>query len=68
MSVLEQMDLYDGPIEKRQIKNVAAMMFSENPAKFFKETQVEIVIFPEGRENNPDNMMEVAPIKVRFPK
>lgn len=68
VSVLEQMDLYDGPIEKRQIKNVAAMMFSENPAKFFKETQVEIVIFPEGRENNPDNMMEVAPIKGPIPK
>lgn len=68
VSVLEQMDLLDGPVEKRMIKNVAAMMFSENPAKFFKETQVEIVIFPEGRENNPDNMMEVSPIKGPVPK
>lgn len=67
-NVLEQMDLLDGPIEKRQIKNVAVMMFSENPAKFFKQTQVEIVMFPEGRENNPDNIVEVPPIKGPVPK
>lgn len=60
--VLEQMDLYDGPVEKRLIKNVAVMMFSENPSKFFKQTQVEIVLFPEGRENNPDNIIEIPPI------
>jgi ATP-dependent DNA helicase RecG len=67
-SILEQMDLLDGPIEKRQIKNVAAMMFSENPAKFFKATQVEIVMFPDGRENNPDNIIEVPPIKGTVPQ
>ena len=66
--ILEQMDLLDGPVEKRQIKNVATMMFSENPAKFFKQTQVEIVLFPEGRENNPDNIVEVPPIKGPVPK
>ncbi len=59
---LEQMDLYDGPVEKRLIKNVAVMMFSEKPSKFFKQTQVEIVLFPEGRENNPDNIIEIPPI------
>ncbi|MCQ2272278.1 MAG: putative DNA binding domain-containing protein [Bacteroidales bacterium] len=67
-NILEQMDLLDGPVEKRQIKNVAAMMFSENPAKFFKETQVDIVVFPDGRENNPDNLMEVPPIKGPVPE
>lgn len=66
--ILEQMDLFEGPVEKRQIKNVAAMMFSENPAKFFKETQVDIVLFPEGRENNPDNIIEVPAIKGPVPK
>jgi len=66
--ILEQMDLLEGPVEKRQIKNVAAMMFSENPAKFFKETQVDIVLFPEGRENNPDNIIEVPAIKGPVPK
>lgn len=66
--ILEQMDLLDGPVEKRQIKNVAAMMFSENPAKFFKQTQVEIVMFPEGREKNPDNIIEVPPIKGPVPQ
>ena len=67
-SVLEQMDLLEGPVEKQQIKNVAAMMFSENPAKFFKETQVDIVLFPDGRENNPDNIIEVPPVKGPVPK
>lgn len=67
-NILEQMDLLEGPVEKRQVKNVAAMMFSENPAKFFKETQVDIVLFPEGRENNPDNIIEVPAIKGPVPK
>ena len=66
--ILEQMDLLEGPVEKRQIKNVAAMMFSENPAKFFKATQVDIVMFPDGRENNPDNIIEVPPIKGTVPQ
>ena len=44
------------------------MMFSDNPAKFFKQTQVEIVMFPEGREINPDNIIEIPPIKGPVPK
>ena len=43
--ILEQMDLFVGPKEKRMLRNVAAMMFCENPSKFFKRTQVEIVYF-----------------------
>ena len=65
--VLEQMDLLEGPTEKRCIKNVAAMMFCEHPEKFFKTTQVDIVIFPEGRENNPDNIIELPTIKGSVP-
>ena len=65
--VLEQMDLWEGPTEKRSIKNVAAMMFCEHPEKFFKTTQVDIVIFPEGRENNPDNIIELPTIKGSVP-
>ncbi len=56
--ILEQMDLYVGPSEKRILRNVAAMMFCENPCKFFKRTQVEIVFFPEGRLANPNNLYE----------
>ena len=55
---LEQMDLFVGPKENRMLRNVAAMMFSENPCKFFKRTQVEIVFFPEGRLKNPNNLHE----------
>ena len=60
--ILEQMDLYTGPRERRLLKNVAAMMFCENPCKFFPYTQVDIVIFPNGLESNPNNMIEIPKI------
>ena len=56
------MDLLTGPTEHQTLKNVAAMMFSKNPAKFFPTTQVDIVIFPEGCIENPNNMIEVPKI------
>jgi ATP-dependent DNA helicase RecG len=56
--ILEQMDLFVGPTERRMLRNVSAMMFCETPDKFFKHTQVEIVFFPEGRLNNPNNIYE----------
>lgn len=66
--ILEQMDLFVGPKENRMLRNVAAMMFCENPSKFFKRTQVEIVYFPEGRLNNPSNLYEGAVIKGSVPQ
>lgn len=60
--ILDQMELLDGPKENRLVKNVAAMMFSETPEKFFPVSRVEIVVFPEGREENPDNFIEVPSI------
>lgn len=57
-NTLEQMDFYDGPTENRMLKNVAAMMFCEHPEKIFPYTQAEIVIFPNGRENDPNNFSE----------
>ena len=62
-SILEQMDLLEPVPEGWRIKNVAAMMFSERPDRFFPQTQIDIVLFPEGREKNPNNMIEVEPIK-----
>lgn len=61
MNLLDQMELLYGPSENRMIRNVAAMMFSENPQQFFPYSQVEVVIFPEGRIQNPDSMIEVPP-------
>ena len=66
--ILEQMDLYIGPKENRMLRNVVAMMFCENPSKFFKRTQVEIVYFPEGRLNNPSNLYEGAVITGSVPQ
>lgn len=65
--LLGNMNLLVGPVERRHIKNVAAMMFCEQPDKFFPYSQVEIVIFPEGRERNPDNMIEATIIKGTVP-
>ena len=66
VEILGQMDLLTGPTEhqtlKNVVKNVAAMMFSKNPAKFFPTTQVDIVIVPEGCVKNPNNMIEVPKI------
>jgi ATP-dependent DNA helicase RecG len=66
--ILEQMDLFVGPTENRMLRNVAAMMFCENPSKFFKRTQVEIVFFPEGRLVNPNNLYEGPVIKGSVPQ
>lgn len=66
-TILDQMQLYDGPKEKKLIKNVAAMMFSEHPEKFFPTTQVDIVVFPKGRENDPENFIEIPPVKGPVP-
>lgn len=64
---LEQMDLFVGPPERRYLKNVAAMMFCETPEKFFPYTQVEIVHFPGGAVQEPNNMIEVPPFKGSVP-
>jgi len=66
-TVLEQMDLLEPVPEGWRIKNVAAMMFCERPDRFFHQAQVEIVFFPEGREKNPNNMIEVEPIRGSVP-
>lgn len=60
--ILDKMDLYTGPRERRMLKNVAAMMFCENPGKYFPYTQVDIVVFPNGLEQDPNNMIEVPKI------
>lgn len=44
MDLLERLDLLIGPTENRMIKNVAAMMFSNHPEKFFPYTQISIVV------------------------
>ncbi|MDE5573107.1 MAG: putative DNA binding domain-containing protein [Muribaculaceae bacterium] len=68
LEILDEMDLLVGPIENRQIKNVAAMMFCDNPEKFFPVTQVDIVHFPDGSIENPDVMIETPKITGPIPK
>lgn len=67
IETLDAMELLTGPTEDRLIKNVAAMMFSEHPEKFFPVTRVDIVLFPEGSEENPDIMIEVPTISGPVP-
>ena len=68
IEILDEMDLLVGPVENRLIKNVAAMMFSDHPEKFFPVTQVDIVHFPEGSIENPDMMIEAPKIIGPIPK
>lgn len=59
-TILDQMELYTGPKEKRLLRNVAAMMFCENPSKFFPYTQIDVVSFPNGKKKDPNNFTEVT--------
>ena len=68
MEILDEMDLLTGPVENRQIKNVAAMMFCDHPEKFFPVTQVDIVHFPGGSIENPDIIIEAPKITGPVPK
>lgn len=60
--ILQQMDLVSGEGEMQRVKNIALMMFSNRPDKFFPSTQVDIVIYPKGKTNDPSNFIEVPPI------
>ncbi|MDD6889911.1 MAG: hypothetical protein PUD39_06610 [Bacteroidales bacterium] len=57
--ILDQMELYTGPKENRLIRNVAAMMFCENPSKFLPYTQIDVVTFTNGKIKDPNNFTEV---------
>jgi ATP-dependent DNA helicase RecG len=46
--VLSQMELLSGPSESRHPRNVALMMFTDDPQKYFPQSKVEIVNFPNG--------------------
>jgi len=65
---LEQMNLMTGPNEYRMIKNVAAMMFSDKLESFFPMSHVEIVLFPKGRIENPDILIELPRISGTVPQ
>jgi len=43
-----QMNLVDGPDEWLFPKNVGLMFFNEEPSRFFPQTQIDVVHFPEG--------------------
>ena len=66
-AVLTDMHLFSGPTEDRHLKNVALMMFCENPEQFFPYMEVDIVKFPGGSINEPNNFIEVPPIKGPVP-
>ena len=63
LDVLKQMNLVAGPVENLRPKNVALMMFSEEPSRFFPYTEIDIVIYHDGKVRNPRQFIEVPPIK-----
>lgn len=58
--LLSQMQLLYGPPERQHPRNVALMMFTENPEKYFAYPRVEIVHFPNGEA--ADNFIEIPNI------
>lgn len=60
--ILLQMDLVAGPPERLSPKNIALMLFSNKMDKYFPCSRVDIVIYPNGREKDPSNFIEVPPI------
>jgi ATP-dependent DNA helicase RecG len=48
LEILEQINLLDGPPEHLLLRNVALMLFSENPDKFFPYTYIDLMHFPHG--------------------
>lgn len=46
--ILQQMSLLDGPSERQYLRNVALMVFSEYPDRFFPYTCIDLVHFPNG--------------------
>ncbi|PSL02233.1 RNA-binding domain-containing protein [Cecembia rubra] len=58
--LLSQMQLLYGPPERRHPRNVALMMFTDNPEKYFPYSRVEIVHFPNGEA--ADDFIEVPNI------
>ena len=51
VDILGQMDLVSGPPEMLYPRNIALMLFSEKPEKFFPYTRIEIVEFPNGADD-----------------
>ncbi|TVQ16843.1 MAG: HTH domain-containing protein [Bacteroidetes bacterium] len=51
--LLEQMELLSGPPEQLYPRNVALMLFSDKPEKYFPCSRVEVVLFPKG-ESDPE--------------
>jgi len=49
--LLGQMELVSGPPEMLFPRNIALMLFSEKPEKFFPNTRIEIVEFPNGADD-----------------
>lgn len=63
--ILQQMELLSGPSEQLFPRNVALMLFSERPERFFPYSRVEIVFFPNGPAD--PEFKEISPISGPVP-
>lgn len=63
MITLERQFSLSGALQDRIVRMRCQMMFNDHPEKFFPYLQVDITIFPKGKLKDPDNFIEVPPIK-----
>ena len=47
VELARDMQLLDGPVENEKPRNVALLMFSEHPEKYFRHAKIEIVDLPD---------------------
>ncbi len=64
--ILDQMSLLSGPPEQQYLRNVALMIFSDKPQKYFPYSRVEVVLFPKG-EADPE-FEEIPPFSGPVPQ
>jgi len=48
VQLCRNMNIVDGPEEYVRPKNVGLMFFNTEPYKFFQQTQIDVVHFPDG--------------------
>ena len=61
--VAEDMQLLDGPPERRKPRNVALLMFSERPERFFRYARIEVVDIPDPTGTNMVEKIFTGPIQ-----
>lgn len=66
LSLAQDLQIVDGPVERIKPRNVGILMFCSNPQKYFKNAKIEVVSLPtETGENMTESIFD-GPIQVQL--